>query len=52
MLLATGAAFTGSAPALVAGLYRLTAVVTDGPPPAALARALERVEVALYVAAG
>jgi DeoR/GlpR family transcriptional regulator of sugar metabolism len=52
VLLATGAAFTGSAPALVAGLSRLAAVVTDRPPPAALARALERAEVALYVAAG
>jgi DeoR/GlpR family transcriptional regulator of sugar metabolism len=51
VLLATGAAFTGSAPVLVAGLDRLTAVVTDEPPPDAVARALERAEVALYVAA-
>ena len=51
VLLATGAAFTGSAPALVAGLDRLTAVVTDAPPPAALGRALDRAAVALHVAA-
>jgi DeoR/GlpR family transcriptional regulator of sugar metabolism len=51
VLLATGAAFTGSAPALVAGLDRLTVVVTDAPPPIALARALDRAAVALYVAA-
>ena len=50
VLLATGAAFTGSAPALVAGLDRLDAVVTDGPPPPPLAAAFRCAGVTLYVA--
>ena len=50
VLLAPAAAFTGSAPALVTTLDRLTAVVTDGSPPAAVASALDRAGVALHVA--
>jgi DeoR/GlpR family transcriptional regulator of sugar metabolism len=50
VLLAVEASFLGSAPAVVAGLDRLTAVVTDAPPPAALGVALERAGVAVYMA--
>ena len=49
VLLAPAAAFTDSAPALVGPLERLSAVVTDGPPPAAVAAVLDRAGVALYV---
>jgi DeoR/GlpR family transcriptional regulator of sugar metabolism len=49
VLLAPAVSFTGSAPALVAGLGRLTAVVADGPPPPAVATALHRGGVALHV---
>jgi DeoR family transcriptional regulator, glycerol-3-phosphate regulon repressor len=50
VLLAPAAAFTGSAPALVTSLDRLTAVVTDGCPPAPVASALEGAGVALHIA--
>ena len=50
VLLAPAGAFTGSAPALVAPLDRITAVVTDRYPPPAVAAALDRVGVALHVA--
>jgi DeoR/GlpR family transcriptional regulator of sugar metabolism len=50
VLLVTREAFSGSAPALVAGLHRLTAAVTDGPPPVALAAALEREGVVVHAA--
>jgi DeoR/GlpR family transcriptional regulator of sugar metabolism len=50
VLLATGQSFAGSAPALVAKLDRLTAVVTDGPPPAAFIAALECAGAKLFVA--
>jgi DeoR family transcriptional regulator of aga operon len=49
VLLAPAGVFTGSAPALVATLDRLTAVVTDRPPPAAVAVALDRAGVALHL---
>ena len=49
VLLATRSVLVGSAPALVAGLDRLTAVVTDEPPPVAVAGALECAGVALHV---
>ena len=50
VLLATREAFAASAPALVAGLHRLTAAVTDGPPPVALAAAFERAGVVVNAA--
>lgn len=50
VLLVTTAAFTRSAPALVAGLDRFTAAVTDGPPPAPLGAAFARAGVAVHVA--
>jgi DeoR/GlpR family transcriptional regulator of sugar metabolism len=50
VLLATRDAFTASAPALVAGLDRLAAAVTDGPPPVSLAAALGRAGVRVHVA--
>ena len=50
VLLAPAGAFTGSAPALVASLDRITAVVTDRYPPPAVAAALDRVGVALHIA--
>jgi DeoR/GlpR family transcriptional regulator of sugar metabolism len=50
VLLAPAAVFTESAPALVARLDRLTAVVTDGLPPAGVAAALDHAGVALHVA--
>lgn len=50
VLLAPATAFTESAPALVARLDRLTAVVSDGFPPVAVAAALDRAGVALHVA--
>jgi DeoR family transcriptional regulator of aga operon len=49
VLLAPARVFTDSAPALIATLDRLTAVVADRPPPAALAAALDRADVALHV---
>jgi len=49
VLLAPAGAFTASAPALIATLDGLTAVVTDVPPPAALAAALDRAGVALHI---
>lgn len=51
VLLATREELTCSAPALVTRLERLTAVVTDAPPPAALAAALHHADVAVHVAA-
>ena len=50
VLLAPAAAFTGSAPALVTRLDRLTAVVTDVSPPDCVISALDRAGVALHVA--
>jgi DeoR/GlpR family transcriptional regulator of sugar metabolism len=50
VLLAPATAFTDSAPALVARLDRLTAVVSDGFPPVAVAAALDRAGVALHIA--
>jgi DeoR/GlpR family transcriptional regulator of sugar metabolism len=50
VLLVTRQSFTRSAPALVAGLDRITAAVIEGPPPAPLAAALERADVAVFVA--
>jgi DeoR/GlpR family transcriptional regulator of sugar metabolism len=50
VLLTTAEAFTGSAPALVARLDRLAAVVSDRPPPASLASALDRAGVTMHVA--
>ncbi len=50
VLLVTREAFTGSAPALVAGLGRCTTAVTEGPPPALLAAALRRAGVEVRVA--
>ncbi len=52
VLLVTQEAFTGSAPALVAGLGRCTVAVTDGPPPAPLAAALRCAGVGVHVATG
>jgi DeoR/GlpR family transcriptional regulator of sugar metabolism len=49
VLLAPATAFADSAPALVAPLHRLTAVVTDVRPPAAVAKTLDRAGVALHV---
>lgn len=49
VLLAPASAFADSAPALVGPLERLTAVVTDVPPPPAVTTALDRAGVALYV---
>ena len=49
VLLAPAEVFTGSAPALVATLDRLTAVVTDTSPPTALAAALDDAGVALHI---
>jgi DeoR/GlpR family transcriptional regulator of sugar metabolism len=51
VLLAAEDAFTCSAPALVTELDRLTAVITAGPPPAAVTAALDGAGVALHVAA-
>ena len=50
VLLVTAAAFSESAPALVTRLDRLTAVVTDGSPPAPVASALESAGVAVHIA--
>jgi DeoR/GlpR family transcriptional regulator of sugar metabolism len=50
VLLASGGAFTGSAPALVATLDRLTAVVADAEPPTAVVAELDRAGVKLHVA--
>jgi DeoR/GlpR family transcriptional regulator of sugar metabolism len=50
VLLVTREAFAASAPALVAGLHRITAAVTDGPPPVALAAAFERAGVVVHTA--
>jgi DeoR family transcriptional regulator of aga operon len=49
VLLAPASAFAGSAPALVSTLNRLTAAVTDGPPPPAVAAALRRAGATLHV---
>jgi DeoR/GlpR family transcriptional regulator of sugar metabolism len=50
VLLASGGVFTCSAPALVATLDRLTAVVADVEPPTAVVAKLDRVGVKLHVA--
>jgi DeoR/GlpR family transcriptional regulator of sugar metabolism len=50
VLLAPATAYTDSAPALVATLNRLTAVVSDGWPPAPVAAALDRAGVTLHIA--
>jgi DeoR family transcriptional regulator of aga operon len=50
VLLVTRQSMACSAPALVAGLDRITAAVVEGPPPAALAAALQRADVAVLVA--
>jgi DeoR/GlpR family transcriptional regulator of sugar metabolism len=50
MLLAPYEVFVGSAPALVHPLSRLTAVVTDRPPPHPVATALRRAGVAIRLA--
>jgi DeoR/GlpR family transcriptional regulator of sugar metabolism len=50
VLLAPVGVFTDSAPALIATLDRLTAVVTDRTPPAAVEAALDSAGVALHVA--
>ena len=50
VLLAPATAFTGSAPALVTTLDRLTAVVTDESPPGCVVSALAGAGVALYIA--
>jgi DeoR family glycerol-3-phosphate regulon repressor len=50
VLLAPRSAFICSAPALVTGLDRLSAVVTDGPLPAPLVVAFARAKVAVHVA--
>ena len=50
VLLAPATAFTGSAPALVTRLDRLTAVVTDESPPACVVSALAGAGVALHIA--
>jgi DeoR/GlpR family transcriptional regulator of sugar metabolism len=49
VLLAPHTVFTGSAPALVGPLERLTAAITDRPPPREVAAALARAGVALHV---
>ena len=49
IVLATKAAFTGSAPALMAGPDQLTAAVCDGPPPGPVAAAFARAGVAVHV---
>jgi DeoR/GlpR family transcriptional regulator of sugar metabolism len=50
VLLAPAAAFTGSAPALMTRLDRLTAVVTDVSPPDCVVSALAGAGVALHIA--
>ena len=50
VLIATHAAFTGSAPACVVPLERLTAVVTDRPLPRHIASALHRAGVVSHIA--
>jgi DNA-binding LacI/PurR family transcriptional regulator/DeoR/GlpR family transcriptional regulator of sugar metabolism len=50
VLLAPASAFTQSAPALVTRLDRLTAVVTDGPPPVSVVSVLDGAGVALHIA--
>ena len=50
VLLAPATAFTGSAPALVTTLDRLTAVVTDESPPGCVVSALDGAGVALHIA--
>ena len=50
VLLAPAAAFSGSAPALVTRLDRLTAVVTDESPPASVVSVLDGAGVALHIA--
>ena len=50
VLLASGGVFTCSAPALVATLDRLTAVVADAEPPTAVVAELDRVGVKLHIA--